>query len=175
MAGWIEVTGTEISYPVMQTPDEPDFYLKHNFAKEYSDLGTPYMQGDCDIAQDDNLIIYGHHIRGGRMFGALEAYESKEFYEKHGMIRFDTLIQHGEYEILAVFKTVAYSDGGFRYYDFMNAGSKVDFDAYVAECKSLALYDTGVEAVYGDRLLTLSTCEYSASNGRLVVVARKVR
>ena len=174
MVGWISIDGTKLNYPVMQTPNEPNFYLKHNFEKEYSDLGTPYVQEDCDIAQSDNLVIYGHHIKGGKMFGALEDYKAKSFYEEHKTIQFDTLTQHGEYEIIAVFKTVAYSSEGFRYYDFVNAESEDDFNAYVEKCKELALYDTGVTAEYGDRLITLSTCEYSAQNGRLVVVAKKV-
>ena len=174
MVGWIKVEGTNINYPVMQTPNEPNFYLKHNFEKEYSDLGTPYVQEDCDIAQSDNLVIYGHHIKGGKMFGALEDYKAKSFYEEHKTIQFDTLTQHGEYEIIAVFKTVVYSPEGFRYYDFVNAENAEAFDEYIAKCKELALYDTGVTAEYGDKLITLSTCEYSAQNGRLVVVAKKV-
>ncbi len=78
------------------------------------------------------------------------------------------------YEIVAVFKTVAYSSQGYRYYDFVDAENEKEFDAYVAKCKELALYDTGVTAEYGDKLIALSTCEYSAPNGRLVVVAKKV-
>jgi len=174
MVGWIKIEGTNINYPVMQTPNEPNFYLKHNFEKEYSDLGTPYVQEDCDIAASDNLVIYGHHIKGQKMFGALEEYKSQSFYEEHKTIQFDTLTQHNEYEVIAVFKTVAYSSEGFRYYDFVNAENEDEFNAYVEKCKELALYDTGVTAEYGDRLITLSTCEYSAQNCRLVVVAKKV-
>jgi len=148
--------------------------LKHNFEKEYSDLGTPYVQENCDIAESDNLVIYGHHIKGGKMFGALEDYKSKSFYEEHKTIQFDTLTGQAEYEIVAVFKTVAYSSEGFRYYDFVDAENEEEFNSYVGKCKELALYDTGVTAEYGDRLITLSTCEYSAQNGRLVVVAKKV-
>lgn len=173
MVGWIKIEGTNINYPVMQTPNEPNFYLKHNFEKEYSDLGTPYVQEDCDIAASDNLVIYGHHIKGQKMFGALEEYKSQSFYEEHKTVQFDTLTQHNEYEVIAVFKTVAYSSEGFRYYDFVNAENEDEFNAYVGKCKELALYDTGVTAEYGDRLITLSTCEYSAQNGRLVVVAKK--
>ena len=173
MVGWIKVEGTNINYPVMQTPNEPNFYLKHNFEKEYSDLGTPYVQEDCDITASDNLVIYGHHIKGQKMFGALEEYKSQSFYEEHKTVQFDTLTQHNEYEVIAVFKTVAYSSEGFRYYDFVNAENEDEFNAYVGKCKELALYDTGVTAEYGDRLITLSTCEYSAQNGRLVVVAKK--
>ena len=173
MAGWIAIDGTTINYPVMQSRNNPNFYLKHNFEKQYSDLGVPYIQEDCDILTSDNLIIYGHHIKGGRMFGALEDYKSKGFYEKQKTIQFDTLTEQAEYEIIAVFKTVAYSSQGYRYYDFVNAENKKEFDAYVGKCKELALYDTGVTAEYGDKLITLSTCEYSAQNGRLVVVAKK--
>ena len=173
MVGWIKIEGTNINYPVMQTPNEPNFYLKHNFEKEYSDLGTPSVQDDCDIATSDNLVIYGHHIKGQKMFGALEEYKSQSFYEEHKTVQFDTLTQHNEYEVIAVFKTVAYSSEGFRYYDFVNAENEDEFNAYVEKCRELALYDTGVTAEYGDSLITLSTCEYSAQNGRLVVVAKK--
>ena len=175
MVGWISIDGTTINYPVMQTKDNPNYYLKRNFEKEYSDLGTPYIQEDCDLLTSDNLIIYGHHISGNRMFGALEDYKSKSFYEEHKTIHFDTLIQQGEYEIVAVFKTVAYSSEGFRYYDFVYAESEEEFNAYVETCKGLALYDTGVTAEYGDKLITLSTCEYSAANGRLVIVAKLLK
>jgi len=174
MVGWIKIDGTSINYPVMQTPDNPNYYLKRNFYKEYSDLGVPYIQENCDLATSDNFIIYGHHIRGQKMFGALESYKTKNFYEEHKIIQFDTLTEHAEYEIIAVFKTVAYSSNGYRYYDFVDAEDESSFDVYVDKCKELSLYDTGVAAEYGDRLITLSTCEYSANNGRLVVVAKKV-
>lgn len=174
MVGWLSIDGTEINYPVMQTPNNPNFYLKHNFEKEYSDLGTPYIQENCTIAESDNLLIYGHHIKGGKMFGALEDYKAKSFYEQHKTIRFDMLTEQAEYEIISVFKTVEYSSEGFRYYDFVNAENAEAFEEYLSKCKELALYDTGINAEYGDKLLTLSTCEYSAPNGRLVVVAKKV-
>ena len=174
MVGWISIAGTTLNYPVMQSKNNPNYYLKRNFEKAYSDLGVPYVQENCDLLNSDNLIIYGHHIKGGKMFGALEDYKSKNFYEEHKIIQFDTLTEQAEYEIVAVFKTVAYSAEGYRYYDFVNAETEETFDDYIAKCKELALYDTGVSAEYGDKLITLSTCEYSAQNGRLVVVAKRV-
>lgn len=137
MVGWISIAGTTINYPVMQTKNNPNFYLKRNFEKEYSDLGVPYIQENCDIATSDNLIIYGHHITGGRMFGALEDYKSQSFYEEHKTIQFDTLTEQAEYEIIAVFKTVAYSAQGYRYYDFVDAENEEEFDAFVGKCKEL--------------------------------------
>lgn len=73
-----------------------------------------------------------------------------------------------------MFKTAAYNEQGFRYYDFVGAEDDDSFNAYIEKHRKLALYDTGATAEYGDRLITLSTCEYSAQNGRLVVVAKKV-
>jgi sortase B len=172
--GWITIEGTKIDYPVMQTKDNPNYYLKKNFEKQYSDYGVPYVQEDCDVDLSDNTVIYGHHMNNGTMFSDLCKYTDKKFYENHKTIRFDTLEDFSSYEIVAVFKTVAYSEQGFKYYHFINAHEESEFDEYIVKCKELALYDTGITAEYGDKLITLSTCEYSQTNGRLVVVAKKI-
>ena len=172
LVGWVSIPGTRIDYPVMQTKDNPDFYLKHAFDKSYSSYGVPYVQENCDIGISDNLVLYGHHMNNGSMFSDLCKYESEDFYREHKIIHFDTLESFGEYEVIAAFKTVAYSQEGFKYYHFVRAESAEQFDEYIAECKELALYDTGVTAEYGDKLITLSTCEYSRTNGRMVVVAK---
>lgn len=172
--GWISIDGTNIDYPVMQTIDNPNYYLKRSFEKQYSDYGVPYVQENCDLEISDNCVIYGHHMNNGSMFADLCKYESEDFYQSHKIIRFDTLSGFGEYEIVAVFKTVAYSEQGFKYYHFARADSAEDFDDYISKCKELSFYDTGVTAEYGDRLITLSTCEYSRQNGRMVVVAKKI-
>ena len=170
--GWLSIPGTNIDYPVMQTVDNPNFYLKQGFDKQYSDYGVPYVQENCDLALSDNCVIYGHHMNNGTRFSDLCKYASEDFYREHKTICFDTLDSFGEYEVIAAFKTVAYSGEGFKYYHFVNAESAEAFDEYIAECKALALYDTGVTAEYGDKLITLSTCEYSRTNGRMVVVAK---
>lgn len=172
LVGWVSIPGTRIDYPVMQTKDNPDFYLKHAFDKSYSSYGVPYVQENCDIGISDNLVLYGHHMNNGSMFSDLCKYESEDFYQEHKIIHFDTLESFGEYEVVAAFKTVAYSEEGFKYYHFVRAENAEQFDKYIAECKELALYDTGVTAEYGDMLITLSTCEYSRANGRMVVVAK---
>ena len=172
LVGWVSIPGTRIDYPVMQTKDNPDFYLKHAFDKSYSSYGVPYVQENCDIGISDNLILYGHHMNNGSMFSDLCKYESEDFYQEHYTYIYYTLESFGEYEIVAAFKTVAYSQEGFKYYHFVRAESAEQFDEYIAECKELALYDTGVTAEYGDKLITLSTCEYSRTNGRMVVVAK---
>ncbi len=170
--GWICIDGTKINYPVMQTPNNPDFYLKHSFDKSYSEYGVPYMQENCRLGVSDNCIVYGHHMQDGSMFADLCKYENPDFFNGHKTFRFDTLGSFGEYEIVCVFKTSVYAEDGFKYYHFVDAANAEEFNAYLSTCQTLALYDTGVSAQYGDKLLTLSTCEYSRTNGRMVVVAK---
>lgn len=171
MIGWIKIEGTTINYPVMHTPNNPEYYLKRDFNGAYSNHGVPFLGANCTL-EGDNLIIYGHHIRGQKMFGALMDYTSKSFFESHPIINFDTLTETGRYQIIAVFKAPV--NGTFRYYDFTHAAGKEEFDSYVSEAKARSLYETGDTAEYGTQLLTLSTCEYSQTNGRLVVVAKKL-
>ena len=124
----------------------------------------------------DNIIIYGHHMNDGSMFTGLMKFTDKSFWENHKTIEFDTLTDRNQYEVIAVFKTVVYtnSEDSFKYYEFTDAENEEEFNEYVAKCKELSLYDTGVTAEYGDKLISLSTCEYSHNNGRLVVVAKRV-
>lgn len=177
IVGWIRIDDTQINYPVMQSPQEPNFYLKHGFDKEYSDYGCPYVQEDCDVQKpSDNLVIYGHHMSNGSMFAHLEKYKDEGFWSEHRAITFNTLTDKQECEIVAVFRTVVYTDSpeAFKFYRFIDAESANEFDDFIAKSKELSFYDTGVTAEYGDKLITLSTCEYSRNNSRLVVVAKRI-
>jgi len=171
MIGWIKIEDTTINYPIMHTPNDPEYYLKRDFEGGYSNHGVPFLDANCTL-DGDNLIIYGHHIRGQKMFGALMDYTNEDFYNSHPIIHFDTLTETGRYQIIAIFKVQA--DGAFRYYNFTHAAAKEAFDSYVSESKARSLYETGFTAEYGEQLLTLSTCEYSQTDGRLVVVAKKL-
>ena len=171
--GWITIDGTKIDYPVMYAPDNEDYYLKHDFDKKYSIYGVPYVEEACEVKKpSDNIIIYGHRMNNGSMFAGLSGYESREFYKEHKTIRFDTLWHQDKYEVVAVFKTVG--AGGFSYYGFTDAKDEDDFNSFMEKVKELSLYDTGVDTAYKDKLITLSTCEYSRKNGRLVVVAKRM-
>ena len=99
--GWISIERTNIDYPVMQTIDNPNYYLKHSFEKQYSDYGVPYVQENCDLGLSDNCVIYGHHMNNGSMFADLCKYADEDFYRQHKTIRFDTLSDFCEYEIQA--------------------------------------------------------------------------
>ncbi len=172
-AGWIQIEGTTVDYPVMQSVEEPDFYLRRNFDGNYSIYGVPYIQADCDLLTSDNLVIYGHHMDDGTMFAALCDYMDEEFYKAHRIIRFDTWYSHGSYEVIAAFKTVG-TQAGFAYHHFVDAGQPQEFDAFVAACRERTPYEMDATASYGDRLITLSTCEYTRYEGRMVVVAKKI-
>ena len=175
MVGWMTIPGTEINYPVMQTPDQVDYYLKHNFEKESSAHGALYAREVCDINKpSDNITIYGHRMRDGSMFARLDLFMEKSFWESNPYIYFDTLTEQHTYKIMAVFLTTATLGEGFSYHKFVDAQNEAEFDQFVNTCKNLALYDTGVDAQYGDKFITLSTCEYSQANGRLVVVAKRI-
>lgn len=174
LVGWIRIPDTRIDYPIMQTPDRTDYYLRRNFEKKKATHGCIYAKEECDLATSDNVTIYGHYMRNGSMFAALGNYTTQAFWEEHKIILLDTLTQRRRYEIFAVFLTTASVGKGFSYHTFIQANSAQDYDAFVSRCKELSLYDTGITPQYGEKLITLSTCEKNISNGRLVVVARLV-
>lgn len=176
LIGWLKIDDTKIDYPVMQTINN-EYYLDHNFNQEYDKNGSLFLDKDCDVVhRNTNLIIYGHHMKSGKMFGNLNSYSSKEYGEKHSLIQFDTIYEKGTYEVMYVFRSKIYNEDEvvFKYYQFLDAASATEFDSYMQEMAALSLYDTGVTASYGDELLTLSTCDSSETDGRFVVVARRV-
>ena len=174
IVGWLTIPGTVIDYPVMQTPDDPEYYLKRNFDKEKNKQGCLFAQADADVLRpSDNVVIYGHHMRDGSMFGDLDKYRKNQFWQDNPYIYFDTLTALHTYQVMGVFLTTATPGRGFAYHTFVD-GDEASFNAFVAQVQALALYDTGVTAQYGDKLLCLSTCEYSQDNGRFVVVAKRI-
>lgn len=175
--GWLSIEGTNIDYPVMHTPDDPEFYLRRNFYKEDENAGTLFVDYRNSLnPASTNVIIYGHHMKNKTMFYELMNYKDESFYEEHKNISFDTIYGRGEYEIVAVILTKAYGidEDVFKYYDFIQANTEEEHNEFIQNIKQLQLYDTGVESRFGDQLITLSTCEYSQEDGRLAVIARKV-
>lgn len=173
LVGWIRIEGTKIDYPVLQTPDHPNFYLNHNFDGKSSIYGAPYMAEECDLSKDcRNILIYGHHMKNGSMFAALDGYLDQAFYKEHPIVQFDTLTEYGDYQVIAVF-TMNAADPENPIYDWIFCGNEEAFDSYVSYVKKLSVYDTGAEAQWGDHLISLITCEYTHKDGRLIVVAKK--
>lgn len=177
LIGWIKIADTNIDYPVMQTSDN-DYYLDHNLNQEYDKNGSIFMDKDCDVIKPStNLIIYGHHMKSGKMFGELDKYSKESYYKKHPIIEFDTIYEEGKWEIMFVFRSKIYTtdDIVFKYYQFIDVNSEEEFYSNMAEMSKISLYDTGITAEYGDELLTLSTCDYMEEDGRFVIVAKKIK
>lgn len=177
LIGWLKIDDTNIDYPVMQTANN-EYYLDHNFDQEYDKNGSLFLDKDCDVVhRNTNLIVYGHHMKSGRMFGNLNQYSSEEYGKKHSLIQFDTIYEKGTYEVMYVFRSRIYNEDEvvFKYYQFFDAASEKEFESNMQEMAALSLYDTGVTASFGDELLTLSTCDNSETDGRFVVVAKRVR
>lgn len=177
LIGWLKIDDTIIDYPVMQTANN-EYYLDHNFNQEYDKNGSLFMDAACDVVhRNTNLIIYGHHMKSGKMFGNLNSYSSKEYCEKHSTIRFDTIYEKGLYQVMYVFRSRIYNEDEvvFKYYQFFDAASEKEFESNMQEMAALSLYDTGVTASFGDELLTLSTCDSSEPDGRFVVVAKRIQ
>ncbi len=177
LIGWVKIDDTIIDYPVMQC-DDNTYYLNHNFDQEEDSAGAIFLDCSCDVIRgNDNYILYGHHLASGRMFAALENYESERFFEGHRYITFDTIYEEQTFEVMYVFRSRVYNeeDVVFKYYQFIDANSEEEFISYMNEMAEMSFYDTGVTASYGDTLLTLSTCDYNENNGRFVVVAKRIR
>ena len=170
--GWLSIPGTVIDYPVMHTPSKKNYYLYRDFNGRKSYNGTLYVSEICNPDTSDNVIIYGHNMRSGKMFASLTNYKQKSYYEDHRYIVFETMSGAYLYEVMYALTTPVYTAHDFRYYNFADAANADEFNAYVSACASRALYDTGVTVSYGDHLLTLCTCEYSQDNGRMLVVAK---
>ena len=176
LIGWLKIDDTIVDYPVMQTVNN-EYYLDHNFNQEEDRNGCIFMDYQCDVIRGcDNIILYGHHMKSGKMFGTLNKYSKESYYEEHPVIQFDTIYEKGTYQVMYVFRSKVYSeeDVTFKYYQFINAASEKEFNSAMNEMAALSLYDTGVTASYGDQLLTLSTCDYQENKGRFVVVAKKI-
>lgn len=177
-AGWISIPGTGIDYPVMQAvPESSDFYLTHNYDGEEDINGSIFLDSRNDYEQqDDNLIVYGHNMKSGLMFGELKDFLDEAFWREHKAITFNTIYEKAEYEIVAVCLAKVPQEGeeGFRYYDFINAGNEENFNNFLENMKKMNIMGEGMDISYGDKLLTLSTCNNYTEDGRLVLLAKKL-
>ena len=190
MIGWLKIEDTVIDYPVMQTMDDEEYYLKRNFEKEDDDNGCLIMDTDSVVGEgsrefgyveskepSSNLIIHGHNMKSGNMFGNLTLYEDEAYGKEHNIICFDSLYEKREYELISVFYSQVFyqHEEVFKFYKFFQADTQEEFDDWYNNIKEMSLYDTGVEAKLGDEFITLSVCAYHVEDGRFVVVGKRVK
>lgn len=180
LAAWLMIEGSEVDYPVLYTPEEPEHYLRRAFDGSYALSGSLFI-GANSSPDGSNIIIYGHNMNDDSMFGSLDSYASEDYAREHQEIIYDLIQTDGSYkrltfEVMAAFYSRIYSvdeKNVFRYYYSTDLSDPDAFQYYIEEVMSASLYDLGVTAEYGDRLLTLSTCSYHTEDGRFVVVARE--
>ena len=191
--GWLTIDGARIDYPVMQTKDDPEYYLRRNFSGEDDNGGTPFADYRCDIlpVRSFNIIIYGHYTSGDRLFRRLLEYSYQSYYHKHKFFQFDTLNEHGEYEVVAAF----YADAGdfeligewepdleqaYEFCNYIEVDSREGFEKFVRNIEERKLYETDSVCTIDSHILTLICCapkEFSGieENGRFVLIAKQVK
>lgn len=177
-AGWITIEGTKIDYPVVLTRGDSDYYLNHNLNGEEDINGTLFMDARTNLTdRSTNIIIYGHNMKSGQMFGGLKNYLKEDYFLSHKQVTFDTIYEKGTYEIFAVcLAKVQYRDENtFRYYDFIQAHTEEEFNEFLQNIAQLSVFMDQDLPVYGEQLITLSTCNNYTEDGRLFLVARKCR
>lgn len=174
LGGWVAIDGTNVNYPVMFTPENPEIYIHLSFSKKKSMSGVPFIGAGCTIQpRSDNIILYGHHMKNGTMFADIVKYKNKDFWREHPVIHFGTLYDEGDYAVFAVLATDLREAKTLRCYTFLNAKDEADFEDFLDGIRGAALYDTGIAVNYGDDLLTLSTCAYHTNDGRFVILAKR--
>ena len=164
--GWISISGTNINYPVMHTPSNPQKYLNKNFYGEYSYSGTPFLDARCS-ADSTNLIIYGHHMNNGTMFADLCNYTDYSYFTEHPTVVLETKDGPFAYSVFSVMKVK--SDD--VWYKFTTVGTEKSYNSRIEYAKEKSIYDTEITPVYGQLILTLSTCCGYNQDDRILVLA----
>lgn len=179
--GHLTLSGTKLNYWVALGSDN-SFYLNHGLDKEKYAWGTPCMDFRTTLTKDarsTNIVIYGHsNDKTGEHFSAIKNYKSIDFYKAHPTIEFSTLYGgESTYKVIGMFpENVNVSGVSFGYHNFINAQNEQEFNEFVAQVKGRSLLTMPVDCVYGDQLITLSTCVSTTTrNSRYVMVARRLR
>ena len=169
IVGWIYIPNTNIDYALLKGKTN-DTYIHTNYEKKYSFGGSIFLDEDNDASMtDSNTIIYGHNMKNGRMFAPLMKFKNKECFDKHQIIEFVTPNEKAIYHIICVAKVKADDS----WYSFIEDSGESHYNEKIKELYSKSLYHSDYEFGYNDEFLTLSTCEYSQNDGRLIVVAVK--
>lgn len=163
--GWISIADTELDYPVVQAEDNA-YYLNRNIEKEYSARGSIFM--DCqNVEEDSHIVLYGHNMLDGGMFGDMELYVDEEYFNAHPIIKFDMYGKQMNWEIFSVH----FGDDSPYQVKFAD---DIDFLNYMDEMIDESIYDTKITVAKDDLVLTLSTCASRSSDERFVVHAKLI-
>ena len=177
LKAWLRIPESKyVNYPVMQTKKDPQYYLYRNFDKQYSASGSLFIDSNCDVATSANILVHGHNMQKGTMFGHLKKYLDNGYFDKHKTVCFDVIGKNGkyesrEYEVFAV--VMADLREGNAYFDYTAIEDEETFEKYLEFIRENACVTTDYVPKWGDRLLTLSTCSYHVPRpyGRIAVIA----
>ncbi len=171
--GWLMVPGTSIDMPIFQAENN-DRYLRSDRNNEYTGWGETFLDFRCNIntvnEKYTHYIIYGHNTEVDSCFTPLMNYKNKDFLSKHKYIEFSTLNGNYKWEIFSAFIT----DTNDFYIDVV-FNDEAEFTSFITARKNMSMFDTGVSVNSDDKILTLSTCDYTRTNGRFVVMAKLVK
>lgn len=168
--GWLTIPDTGIDYPVLQgSADEPEYYLRRNYKGDLDINGSLFLQWNCDVREGENLVVYGHNMNSGVMFGNLDKYAAYDYCEAHPTVLLQTADGVSAYTIVAVLKADV-SMFPFQQVSFQEPDGLF---SYVMQAKSLELFDNGEILAADDikQVLTLVTCSYEWDGARNIVVA----
>lgn len=170
--GWLTIPGTGIDYPVLQSgKDRSEYYLRRNYQGEWDINGSLFLQWNCKVPDGRNVIIYGHNMNSGAMFGTLDNYADAGYCREHPTIYFQTMDGIAEYEIVSVMKA------DIRIFPFQQAEFQdmKGLRDYLLQAKALRLFEIreNDKSEEAEQVLTLVTCSYEWKNARNVVVAVK--
>lgn len=153
--GWLQVGGTTVNYPVVQTIDN-DFYLTHAFNKTTNAAGWIYADFRCDMKNlGNNTIIYGHERMNATMFGSLKKMLEPSWFDnrENHIIRFATPTKSYVFEVFSVFVI----DPENKYITTAFPTEKLWTD-FLAEMQGRSIYNFGLSLSKDDKIITLSTC-----------------
>lgn len=167
---WITVPGTAIDYPVLQHPEEMDYYLTHNLNGSAGQSGCIYTQLiNSKDWSDRNTVLYGHNMRIGTMFAGLHAFEDAKFFEENRYIHIYS--EDGRILIYEIFAAYAFSDAHILLtYDFdTDEGYQQYLDIVRESAEKNGHFRQGTELSTKDTIITLSTCVRGIDTQRYLV------
>lgn len=163
---WLTIPGTVVDQPVLQSsPENPEYYLRRNYRGEYRMAGSLFFQADCS-PNGRCLIVYGHNMADGTMFGCLPKYLDFSYCASHKTIRLETPDGISEYRVAAVLET----DVSRVLFNRTAFADDADFLAFSQSLMDAAVMKTGDPITADSRLLILVTCSYAGPDVRIVVV-----
>lgn len=189
VVGHIRIEDTDVDCPILSKLEDYEYYLTHDIDNNESKQGCIILDPDSEMGigtkssgylegyePTTNLLIHGHNMRAGTMFGNLEKYAKEDYGLLHKYIYVDTLYEKRTYELITAFYSKIYPEDSdeFKYYNFNQANTEEEWNYWYNSVMDIALYRTELPLSYGDEIITLSTCAYYTDNGRFAVVAKRI-